>query len=323
MELYPLKFQPLYKYRLWGGNKLKTVLKKDYNEQNIGESWEVSDVDGDETRVMNGPLKGYRLKELIDKFKGEFIGHSVYKMFNGQFPLLIKFIDSKAPLSIQVHPDNEFAKKQHNSFGKNEMWFIMENDLDAEIIMGFEKELSIVEYQAAQKTTSILEFVHYEKTHKGDAFYIPAGRIHAIGAGVLLAEIQQTSDITYRIYDYDRIDKLTGEKRELHNDLAENVLDFNVCENYKTDYPTKKNKSNKLIHSPYFKTNYLLIEGEITKDYSKLDSFVIYMCVDNDIILTVNNIRYTLKYGETILLPASTSIVKLTSSNGGILEVFM
>ena len=323
MELYPIKFQPLYKYRLWGGDKLKTVLKKDYKEENIGESWEVSDVSGDETTVINGPLKGFSLKELIQEFKGDFIGHSVYEMFNGQFPLLIKFIDSKKPLSIQVHPNNEYAKKHHNSFGKNEMWFIMEKDSNSEIIIGFDKELSSEAYQAALKTNNVLELVHYEKVHKGDAFYIPAGRIHAIGAGVLLAEIQQTSNITYRIYDYDRIDKLTGVKRELHNNLAVNVLDFKVCENYKTDYSSKKNKSNKLIHSPYFKTNYLLIKGEITKDYSELDSFVIYMCIENNITLFINNELYTLSYGETILLPACTSLVKLISSSGGILEVFI
>ena len=323
MELYPIKFQPIYKYRLWGGDKLKNNLKKDYKDNNIGESWEISDIDGDETKVINGSLNGYTLKELIYEFKGDFIGHSIFKKFNGQFPLLIKFIDAKIPLSIQVHPNNEFAKKHHNSFGKNEMWFIMETDLSAEIIIGFNKDSSVEEYKKAIKKHTLLELVHFEKINKGEAFYIPAGRIHAIGAGAVLAEIQQTSDITYRIHDYDRIDKLTGKKRELHNDLAVNVLDFKCYDNYKTDYATTKNISNELIHSPHFKTNYILVEGEVTKDYSQLDSFVIYMCVNNDIKVLVNSELYTLNYGETILLPANTLVVKLISKNCELLEIFM
>ena len=323
MELYPIKFQPIYKYRLWGGNKLKKVLKKNCKGNNIGESWEVSDIEGDETIVINGPLKGYGLKELIFEFKGDFIGHSVFKKFKGKFPLLIKFIDSKEPLSIQVHPNNEYARLYHNSFGKNEMWFIMETDLSAEIIIGFNKELSVEEYKKAIKKNTLLELVNFEKIHKRDAYYIPAGRIHAIGAGVVLAEIQQTSDITYRIYDYNRIDKLTGLKRELHNDLAENVLEFKGCDKYNTDYEIERNISNELIHSPYFKTNYISIDGEVIKNYSKLDSFVIYMCVNNQVNIIVNSELYILNYGETILLPANTLIVRLISSNCELLEIYM
>jgi len=324
MELHPIKFQPLYKYRLWGGNKLKTVLNKNYNENHIGESWEVSDVKGDETRVINGDLKGHTLRELIKKFKGDFVGHSVYKKFGNEFPLLIKYIDAKTPLSVQVHPSNAIAKKRHDSFGKNEMWYIMQADKDAEIIVGFDKELDEDEYKNRIKENTILDVMHHEKAKKGDTFYIPTGRVHAIGAGVLLAEIQQTSDVTYRMYDYERVDSYTGEKRELHNDLAVDVIDYKVCDNYHTEYKTFNNVSNKLVHSPYFKTNFLPIEGTLTKDYSNLDSFVIYMCVAGvGIDIFVGSEKYTLKYGETIIVPASVNTVELSSSNAKILEVSM
>jgi len=322
MELHPIKFQPLYKYRLWGGNKLKTVLNKDYNEDNIGESWEVSDVKGDETKVINGALKGHTLRDLIKTFKGDFVGHSVYKKFGNEFPLLIKYIDAKTPLSVQVHPSDAIAKERHDSFGKNEMWYIMQADDNAEIIVGFDKELNEDEYKKRIKENTILEVMHHEKTNKGDTFYIPTGRVHAIGAGVLLAEIQQTSDVTYRMYDYDRVDASTGEKRELHNDLAVNVIDYKVCNSYHTEYKTTKNVSNKLVHSPYFKTNFLPIEGTITKDYSALDSFVIYMCVDGKgAEILVDSETYILNYGETIIIPATVNTVELTSSSTKILEV--
>jgi len=224
----PLKFQPLFKYRIWGGDKLKTQLHKNYEGDNIGESWEISDVENDETQVLEGDFKGYTLKALIKEFKGEFLGESVYEQFGESFPLLIKFIDAKTPLSIQVHPNNKMAKERHNSFGKNEMWYIMQADKDAEIIVGFEEEINKDQFKNHLDNKTVLDVMHHETVKKGDTFYIPTGRIHAIGAGVVLAEIQQTSDITYRVYDYDRVDKATGKTRDLHNDLAIDVLDFEV-----------------------------------------------------------------------------------------------
>lgn len=321
MELYPLKFQPLFKYRIWGGNKLKTQLNKKYEEENIGESWEVSDVENDETLVLEGSLQGKTLKQLISTFKEDFVGNKVYEEFGTDFPLLIKFIDAKTPLSIQVHPSNELAKKRHNSFGKNEMWVVMDADDGAELIVGFDKEIDDRAYQKHISDDTILDVMHHEKVKKGDTFYIPTGRIHAIGAGVLLAEIQQTSNITYRIYDYKRIDVKTGTKRELHTELALDAIDFTYHKEFKTHYEKTPNVSNKLVHSPYFKTNFLTITKPIVKDYSNLDSFVIYMCISGVLEVVCNEKSYALSAGETILLPAIINNVTLQTNKAEVLEV--
>ena len=323
MKLYPLKFSPLYKYRIWGGEKLKTQLNKVYTEESIGESWEISDVSGDETQVLNGDLQGKTLKDLIKEFKGDFVGEHVYNEFRNEFPLLIKFIDAKTPLSIQVHPNNKIAKERHNSFGKNEMWYVMQADKNSELVVGFNKEIDSNIYAKHIDENSILEVMHHEKVKKGDTFYIHAGRVHAIGAGVLLAEIQQTSNVTYRIYDYDRVDAKTGQKRELHNDLAIDVIDYEVYDTYKTAYKIAKNESNTLVDSPYFKTNIIEIDGTLDRDYSKLDSFVIYMCVEGALELNCNYTSNTIKIGETILLPASIDFVELKSDSAKLIEVYM
>jgi mannose-6-phosphate isomerase len=323
MELYPLKFTPLFKYRIWGGSKLKTALNKEYTEENIGESWEISDVSGDETRVVNGFLKGKTLKELTKQFKGDFVGKNVYKNFGEDFPLLIKFIDAETPLSIQVHPSNEIAKERHNSFGKNEMWYVMQADENAELIVGFDEAINKDSYKTHLENNTILDVMHHEYVSEGDTFYIPTGRVHAIGAGVLLAEIQQTSDITYRIYDYDRVDAKTGEKRELHNELAIDVIDFKVQDSYKTTYELMPNISNTLVHSPYFKTNIMSIEGEVKKDYTAIDSFVIYICVEGVLNIIHKGETYLLSQGETIMFPSSISTLVLNASESAkILEVY-
>lgn len=322
MNLYPLKFKPLYKYRIWGGEKLKTVLNKDYTENSIGESWEISGVENDETLVADGPLKNKSLKTLINEFKGDFVGNNVYKTFGDKFPLLIKFIDAKTPLSIQVHPSNEIAKQRHNSFGKNEMWYVMGADKDAELIVGFDEKINQEDYKTHLEKNTILNVMHHEIVEKGDTFYIPTGRVHAIGAGVLLAEIQQTSDITYRIYDYDRVDAKTGAKRELHNDLAIDVIDYEVHDNYKTEYKQDKNVSNTLVHSPYFKTNIIALEGKMEKDYSNIDSFIIYMCVEGSVSFTCKGKSYDIKQGETFLIPASLNVLELESKGAKILEAY-
>lgn len=323
MKLYPLKFTPISKYRIWGGNKLNTELNKNFNAKDIGESWEISDVEGDETKTANGPLTGKTLKELINEFKGDFVGNAVYENFGNEFPLLIKFIDAKTPLSIQVHPSDEIAKQRHNSFGKNEMWYVMQADENAELIVGFDSELNKSTYQDYLNTNKVLEVMHHETVKKGDTFYIPTGRVHAIGTGVLLAEIQQTSDITYRIYDYDRVDKQTGKKRDLHNDLALDVIDFEVQDNYKTVYSKDLNTSNKLVHSPYFTSNYLTIQGSLHKYYTTIDSFVIYICISGWLNIVENEVTYTLKKGETLLIPASIQNIELIAEdNAEVLEVY-
>lgn len=320
--MYPLKFTPLYKYRIWGGEKLKTELNKNYTEENIGESWEISDVSGDETVVSDGSLQGKTLRDLIKKFKGDFVGNIVYEKFGEEFPLLIKFIDAKTPLSIQVHPNNEVAKERHNSFGKNEMWYVMQADKDAELIVGFDEKIDKNKYKTHLENNTILNVMHHETVNKGDTFYIPTGRVHAIGAGVLLAEIQQTSNITYRIYDHDRVDKKTGEKRELHNDMAIDVIDYEVHDNYKTKYTLQKNVSNKLVHSPYFRTNIIDINTTVNKDYSAIDSFVIYMCVEGKVDIICEGRFYTVKNGETLLIPAYKKNITLKADDAKVLEVY-
>ncbi|NER16643.1 type I phosphomannose isomerase catalytic subunit [Spongiivirga citrea] len=322
MKLYPLKFEPIFKYRMWGGNKLETVLNKSISESNIGESWEISAVSGDENKVSQGFLKGKTLPELIEGYKEALLGETVYKRFGGEFPLLIKFIDTAKPLSVQLHPNDDYAKKYHDSFGKNEMWYIMQADDDAEIIVGFDKKSDKESFAASLKDKSIIELLNSEKTKKGDVFHIPTGRIHAIGAGVLLAEIQQTSDVTYRVYDYDRVDTQTGTKRELHIDKAIDVIDFQIEENgYKTAYPSHENESNELIHTPYFKTSFIPLRGSLNKDYSNTDSFVIFICVEGTSELSCQGDSFQLNKGETLLLPACINHITLKGDSADILEV--
>lgn len=320
---YPIAFHPILKQRIWGGEKLVSVFKKESSEKGIGESWEISDVEGDVSVVANGPLQGKSLKALLREFKGDFVGHKNYDLFGDNFPILIKYIDAKTPLSIQVHPNNELAKQRHNSFGKNEMWYIMETDKNAELIIGFNQKVNQEEYMEALNNGDILEILNTEKIAQGDTFYIPTGRVHAIGAGVVLAEIQQTSDVTYRIYDYKRVDAKTGLERELHTHLALDAIDYTVHDSYKTPYKLKENESSKLVYAPYFKTNIIKLKGAIKKDYRTLDSFVIYMCVEGHARIKHNTTTYQLKLGATVLLPASIKGVELISDAAKILEVYL
>lgn len=323
MKLYPIKFEPILKEKIWGGEKLIQTFKKKSSKTNIGESWEISDVNGAISVVANGALKGQSLKDLIKEYKGDFVGNKIYKQFGEAFPILIKFIDAKTPLSIQVHPNNELAKERHNSFGKNEMWYIMDSDEDAELIVGFTKEVSQKEYVTSLEAGKVLDILNSEKVKTGDTFYIPTGRVHAIGAGTVLAEIQQTSDITYRIYDYERVDKTSGKQRELHTELALEAIDYKIQEDYKTNYELVENESSKLVHSPYFKTDIIDLNSTIEKDYTKLDSFVIYMCVDGVFEIECNNESFVVDKGETILLPATVEKVNLKTTGAKILEVYL
>ena len=322
MKAYPIKFEPILKERIWGGEKLINTFKKKSDKLNIGESWEISDVEGAVSVVSNGLLKGQTLKDLIINFKEEFLGYKVYERFGDNFPVLIKFIDAKTPLSIQVHPNNELAKERHNSFGKNEMWYVMDVDKDAELIVGFNQKVDEEKYVKALNNGKVLDILNSEKTEKGDTFYIPTGRVHAIGAGIVLAEIQQTSDVTYRIYDYERTDA-AGNQRELHTELALDAIDYNLYDNYKTTYQLKENESSELVHSPYFKTDIIQLTSQLEKDYKALDSFVIYMCVEGSFTLECNNELMKVNKGETVLLPASIMAVKLSSEKATILEVYM
>lgn len=322
MELYPIKFNPISKQRIWGGKKLKNILNKNFTNENIGESWEISDVENNVSFVSNGLLKGNTLRELVKKYKGLLVGEKVYNQFRNDFPVLIKFIDAKTPLSIQVHPSNKLAKERHNTFGKNEMWYVMDCDNEAELIVGFNKNVSKEEYIESLNKGEILDILNSEKIKTGDTFYIPTGRVHAIGAGTVLAEIQQTSDVTYRIYDYNRIDSSTGKQRELHTDLALDAIDFNSHTNYKTTYNLEENKTNKLVHSPYFKTDIININQHLTIDYNSYDSFVIYICVEGSLDIECNGSNYSLTKGETILFPATIKKVNLNTKYAKVISVY-
>jgi mannose-6-phosphate isomerase len=317
---YALKFKPILKQKIWGGNKLVNILHKESKDKNIGESWEISGVEDNVSIVANGKLKGVSLKELVQKYKGSLVGDKNYQTFNDKFPLLIKFIDASQDLSVQVHPNNELAKKRHNSFGKTEMWYIMEAEANSNLVLGFSKSITSEEYKELLKKKSITSVLNLEKVKKGDAFFIETGTVHAIGAGVVLAEIQQTSDITYRIYDWDRVDD-QGKSRELHTDLAIDAINFSKEIDAKQKYGDSLNELNSLVSCPYFRTNFIPVKGNLVLDYTKTDSFVIFMCVEGFATIIINNNSETINYGETILIPANTNMVKIDSENCKLLEV--
>ena len=309
MKLYPLTFDPIFKERIWGGEKLQTELHKPIHQPLIGESWEVSTVKGDVSVISNGTLKGTSLQALIEQAPEVLLGSAVYKRFGTDFPLLIKFIDAAQDLSIQVHPDDALAKARHNSFGKTEMWYIMEADPNASIIIGFNRNVSKEEYQSHLENKTLSQLLNYEKVSHGDMFFIPAGKIHAIGAGVLLAEIQQTSDITYRVYDFDRKDK-HGNYRELHTELALDAIDFERKDDFRKSYSSRENTINPAVASPYFTTDYLKITQETPLTLSG-DSFHIYIGVAGKGSLQYGDMELPLEKGQTLLVPASCKEIHL------------
>tara|TARA_R110002124_G_scaffold88041_1_gene226233 strand:+ start:2929 stop:3906 length:978 start_codon:yes stop_codon:yes gene_type:complete len=318
-----LKFEPILKEKLWGGEKLMKVLSKKSDKNDIGESWEISDVENDTSVVANGSLKGIDLKQLIANYKGELVGEKIYQAFGEKFPLLIKFIDAKEALSIQLHPNDALAKKRHNSFGKTEMWYVMQADENANLIVGFKKEVSSKEYLQHLQNKTLLDILNVDKVAEGDVYFIPTGRVHAIGAGVLLAEIQQTSDVTYRIYDWDRTDA-QGKSRDLHTNEALNAIDYQVLDSYKTTYQKIKNTTSKIISCPYFTTNVLPIKNAITVNHTNKDSFVIYMCVKGAVTFNHNGSKESLCFGETLLVPASFKEFEIDSNETSeLLEVYI
>jgi len=318
-----LKFRPILQDKIWGGEKLHTLLHKKSESKNLGESWEISDVPNNVSVVANGHLAGKSLQELISTFKEALVGKKVYEQFGQKFPLLIKFIDAKTPLSIQLHPNDVLAKKRHNSFGKTEMWYVMQADKGANLIVGFKKEVTPEEYLHHLKNKSLLDILNVDEVQEGDVYFIPTGRVHAIGAGVLLAEIQQTSDITYRIYDWDRTDD-EGNYRELHTEQAIDALDYKVQDSYKTDYKKETNKVTTIVSCPYFTTNILPVDGEIKVNHSNKDSFVIYMCVKGSVTISTQDQEENLHMGETILIPASIKELKITSEEPSeLLEIYI
>lgn len=309
--LYPLKFKPIYLEKIWGGNRIKTVLGKDFgNLPNCGESWELSAVEGNVSVVKNGFLKGNYLDELIEVYMGDLVGEKVYQKFGIEFPLLFKFIDANDDLSVQVHPNDELSKKRHNAYGKTEMWYVIHAEEGALINSGFNRQLTREQYLGFVENGRLNEILHYDKTFPEDVFFIPAGRVHAIGKGVLLAEIQETSDVTYRIYDYNRKDA-QGNLRELHNDLAPDAIDFSYSDNYKTKYTVEENKSSEIVSCEYFTTNLLQFSEIVHKDYHLLDSFIVYMNIDGKFVLEYEDGKEIIEKGETVLIPASLEAFSL------------
>ncbi|OSY88355.1 mannose-6-phosphate isomerase [Tenacibaculum holothuriorum] len=318
-----IKFTPILKEKIWGGDKLISKLHKKSNTSNLGESWEISGVDENISIVSNGTLKGKTIDELIKKYTSNFLGKKVYDKFQEKFPLLFKFIDASEKLSIQVHPNDSLSKERHNSFGKTEMWYILDSDEEAEVVVGFKKDSNEAEYQQHLEQKNLLSILNTDKVKNGDVYFIPTGRVHAIGAGVLLAEIQQTSDITYRVYDWDRKDS-EGNERELHTSLATAAIDYKAQKDYKTNYSVEENNSSEIVDCPYFTTNMLSLNKRVELDNSTKDSFVVYMCVEGEVSFTYNNQVEELKMGETILVPACISKCSVSSpTSAKLLEVYI
>ena len=318
--LYPLFFKPISKERLWGGRKLMDFLNKPFHGNQIGESWELSAVSGDESVVSDGPLQGKPLNELIEIYKADLVGKSVYESFGNDFPVLIKYIDAQKNLSVQLHPHDYLAKERHNSFGKNEMWYIMDADPKAQLIMGFSKDTDKKEYQSYLKNGDIEDLLHYDGVKRGDTFFIRTGTVHSIGAGILLAEIQQTSDITYRIFDWNRKDK-GGNARELHTELALGAIDFVKRNDHKVTYTVESNQRSLLVDSPYFKTEIIKVEREIRIQTAQLDAFVVLMAVEGDNQISVNGTKYALPFGTTVLLPACLTGFSIQAEQSKVLMV--
>ena len=319
--LYPLKFKPILKEKIWGGDKLKFKDHANYKDHSIGESWELSGVEGSISVVENGRLEGRSLQDLLHEFSAELVGNRVYDKFKEEFPILIKFIDAKDDLSVQLHPDDQLAKQRHGSFGKTEMWYILETEDKASLVLDFKEKITPTEYQEILNTNQLKSALNIVKVNPGDTFFIKPGLVHAIGAGVLLAEIQQTSDITYRLYDWDRKDSYNNE-RELHTDLALEAIDFSHTLDFKIDYTPKLNTKVSLADTPFFKTQFIEIEGHNLLDYSKLDSFVIFMNIGTqEANLTYDGKIYTILEKQTILIPAQINSIEIESKSTKLLEI--
>lgn len=315
--MYPIKFNPILKSTLWGGERIIPFKHlDDITQSHVGESWEISNVHGDESIVSNGPDTGKSLSELVKEYKELLIGSENYERFGNNFPLLVKFIDANDDLSIQVHPNDDLARSRHQSMGKTEMWYIIDNkNGKGHLCPGFKEEITPEEFTSMIENNCICDALANYKVQPGDVFYLPAGRVHSIGAGCFIVEIQQTSDITYRIFDYNRKDK-NGNPRELHTELAKDAIDYHVEADYRTSYIHKQNEPVELVGCPYFTTSVYDLTENMTLDYSELDSFIILTCVEGGCI-TKDSEGYelSLQAGESILFPATTNEVNVYVDN--------
>lgn len=301
MKFYPLTFSPILKDRIWGGTKLKSYLHKNSDSQTTGESWEISTVPGDISVVNSGLLEGKNINEIIELYPEEILGKSVITQFGKQFPLLFKFIDAREDLSIQLHPNDELAKERHNSFGKTEMWYVMQADADARLVVGFKNNSSQNEYLEALENKNLVSLLNEYPVKQGDVFFLETGTIHAIGAGVVVAEIQQTSDVTYRIYDWDRVDH-NGIGRELHTELALDAINFNTT-HAKMDYSEVPNESSQVVNCSYFTTSIIALQDNYSWKKTK-ESFTVFMCTNGHFEVIINGVIIQYQMGDTILIPA-------------------
>ena len=321
MKSYPIKFIPILKHKIWGGKKLNKILNKESDASDIGESWEISTVDNDVSIIANGAYKNESLQVLLNKYKDKLVGKKVYRTFKNNFPLLIKFIDANTDLSVQLHPNDKLAMQRHKSFGKTEMWYIMQSDAASRLILGFKDGITSEDYQKHLNEKSIVSILNEVSVAEGDTYFLPTGTVHAIGAGILLAEIQQTSDITYRVYDWDRVDA-NGKERELHIEDAIEAINFEY-KGQKSDYIQKENAAVNMVSCNYFTTNHLFLSANKKMNYTNLDSFVIYMCVSGCAKLCSIDFEVEITTGETVLLPASLGDFTIETTGVKFLEVFI
>jgi mannose-6-phosphate isomerase len=323
-ELYPLKFEPVLKEKVWGGNKLVTTYHKNGDPSlKFGESWELSAISDNLSMVSNGFLAGNNIEELVEVYMGDLIGEEVFERFGNEFPLLIKFIEAREDLSIQVHPSNELAKERHKAYGKTEMWYILESEKDSKIYTGFKENITREMYLDALSRGELPGLMNIETPKAGDVFFTPAGRVHAIGAGSLLVEIQQTSDITYRIFDWNRLGQ-DGKPREMHTDLALDAIDFKASVKAGIKKEPMLNRTENLVNCEFFNTNLISFNDRIIKDYNLFDSFIIYICMEGEFMIRWEDNSEPVIKGETVLLPAMIKDVVLEPlMESRILEVFI
>ena len=308
-----IKFRPILKQVLWGGNKIISFKQLDADMEQVGESWEVSGVKDNESIVANGQYEGMKLNDLVALLKGDLVGKENYERFGNEFPLLIKFIDASKQLSIQVHPNDEQAKAKGLKRGKTEMWYIMESAPDATLLSGLKRTITPEEYKAMVENETITDALCEYRVGEGDVFYLPAGRIHSIGAGTFLAEIQETSDVTYRIYDFKRKDK-DGNYRQLHTEAAAECIDYSVENDYRTKYEARKNEGVELAQCPHFTTSVYDLDEPMLLDYSELDSFVVLIALSGECTLSTGDVEMQLRAGETVLLPATTQTLNVSGT---------
>ena len=323
-ELYPLKFEPILKETIWGGDALVNRYHKKADPLvKYGESWELSAVSDNLSVASNGFLAGNNIEELIEVYMGDLTGDAVFDRFGNEFPLLIKLIEARKDLSIQVHPGNDLAKKRHKAYGKTEMWYILESEKDAKIYTGFNEPLDKETYLKALKSGELAGIMNIETSARGDVFFTPAGRIHAIGAGNLLVEIQQTSDITYRIFDWNRVGP-DGKPRALHTELALDAIDFKASGINKIVKKPALNKTENLVTCEFFVTNLISFNEIISKNYNLIDSFVIYICTEGKFLIRWDGNSEPVIKGETVLLPAMIREVTLDPVlESKVLEIFV